>query len=82
MGKIELSANLLRLSMTEKAIESKNVRGQVPLEELHMNIGVNIRKSITQSLNKYPENLPIEKDIEQVKKELREIYNSINYKEI
>ncbi len=75
MGKIELSANLLRLSLTEKAIESKNVKGQAPLEELHKNIGVNIRKSITQSLNKYPETLSVEKDIELVKKEL------FNYKQ-
>lgn len=78
MGKIELSANLLRISMCEKAIKLNKIIGQVPLEKLHQNIGVNIRKSIIQSLKTYPEELPVERNIEQIKKELKDIYNSIS----
>lgn len=78
MGKIELSANLLRISMIEKAIESKKIKGQAPLEEHHSNIGANVRKSIVESLKTFPENLPVEKDIELIKKEMRDIYHVIN----
>ena len=78
IGKIEISANLLRISMTEKAIESQNIKRQGPLEELHKQVGEHVRQSIVQSLRTYPENLPAEKDIEQVKRELNEIYKKLS----
>ena len=78
IGKIEISAHLLRISMTEKAIESQNIKRQGPLEELHKQVGEHVRQSIVQSLRTYPENLPVEKDIEQVKRELNEIYKKLS----
>lgn len=78
IGKIEISAHLLRISMTEKAIESRNIKRQGPLEELHKQVGEHVRQSIVQSLRTYPENLPVEKDIEQVKRELSEIYKKLS----
>jgi len=78
IGKIEISANLLRISMTEKAIESQNIKRQGPLEDLHKQVGEHVRQSIVQSLRTYPENLPVEKDIEQVKRELQEIYKKLS----
>jgi len=75
----ELSeANKWLNSKAKKAIETQKIKRQGPLEELHKQVGEQVRQSIVQSLRTYPENLPVEKDIEQVKKELNDIYKELS----
>jgi DNA-damage-inducible protein D len=70
MGKIELSANLLRINLTENKISSQPVIGQNLLEQAAEKIGQNIRNLLVEE-NIFPEHLPVEKDIREVKKELK-----------
>ncbi len=71
MGRTELAANLFRITQTEERIKSKNIVGQVALEQTHYNVGKEVRKIVIENSGKAPENLKQEKDIPDLKKELK-----------
>lgn len=77
MGRTELAANLFRLTQTEERIKNKNIRGQKNLEQTHFQVGKEVRKIIKENVGKSPENLPQEKKLPEVKKELKKGYRNM-----
>ncbi|MPM20761.1 hypothetical protein SDC9_67197 [bioreactor metagenome] len=77
MGRTELAANLFRITQTEERIKSQNVRGQMRLEDTHFEVGREVRKMVEKNTNKTPEQLPLEKEIPDVKKELKTGYKKM-----
>jgi len=61
MGKVEMAANLFRMTMTEARIKSHNVHGQEGLEDAHRIVGKEVRKMVQNQTGENPENLPVSK---------------------
>jgi DNA-damage-inducible protein D len=72
MGRTELAANLFRVTQTEERIKNKGITGQSGLEQTHFQVGQEVRKIIQKNVGKNPENLSPEKQISEVKKELKD----------
>ena len=77
MSRTELAANLFRLTQTEERIKSKNIRGQQALEQTHYSVGREVRKIVEENTGKSPENLPQQKELPDIKKELRQGYRKM-----
>lgn len=72
MGRTELAANLFRVTQTEERIKNKGISGQNNLEQTHYQVGKEVRGIIQKNMGKNPENLPLEKQISDVKKGLKD----------
>ena len=72
MGRTELAANLFRVTQTEERIKSKGINGQANLEQTHFQVGKEVREIIQKNVGKNPENLQQEKQLSDVKKELKD----------
>lgn len=77
MGRTELAANLFRLTQTEERIKSKNISGQTNLEQTHFQVGREVRKIVNENVGRTPENLIQEKELPNVKKELKDGYKKM-----
>jgi DNA-damage-inducible protein D len=77
MGRTELAANLFRVTQTEERIKSQKIIGQDNLEQTHFQVGKEIREMIKKNVGKNPENLPQEKEIPTIKKELKKGYRKM-----
>lgn len=72
MGSDELIANLFRISQTEQKLKKDNIKGEQKANEVHFNIGRNIREVIAKNGGTMPENLPTpEKSLKELEKESR-----------
>lgn len=71
MGRTELAANLFRITQTEERIKSRNVQGQMALERTHYDVGKEVRKIVIDNTGKSPEQLKQEKEISDLRKELK-----------
>lgn len=71
MGRTELAANLFRITQTEERIKNQNIQGQNALESTHYSVGKAVRKLVIENTGKTPENLPQEKAVQELKKELK-----------
>lgn len=71
MGRTELAANLFRVTMAEERIKSRDIKGQTQLEQTHFDVGREVRDMVKRSAGTTPENLPQEKALPKVKKELK-----------
>lgn len=72
MSRTELAANLFRVTQTEERIKNKGIKGQSDLEQTHYQVGQEVRQIIQKNVGKNPENLPLEKQLSDVKKELKQ----------
>ena len=72
MGRTELAANLFRVTQTEERIKNKGIKGQNNLEQTHFEVGKEVREIIQKNVGKNPENLIQEKQLSDVKKELKQ----------
>ena len=72
MGRMELAANLFRVTQTEARIKNKDITGQSNLEQTHYQVGKEVRGIVEKNEGKSPENLIQEKQLSDVKKELKE----------
>lgn len=72
MGRTELAANLFRVTQTEERIKNKKISGQANLEQTHFQVGKEVRQIIQKNVGKNPEQLPLEKQLSDVKKELKD----------
>ena len=72
MGRTELAANLFRTTQTEERIKNKGIKGQNNLEQTHYQVGKEVREIIQKNVGKNPENLIQEKQLSDVKKELKQ----------
>lgn len=77
MGRTELAANLFRVTQTEERIKNKKIIGQSNLEQTHYQVGKEVREIIQRNVGKNPENLPQEKQLPDVKKELKAGYRKM-----
>ncbi len=77
MGRFELSANLFRITMTEEKIKNKNISGQASLENTHFDVGKQVRNIVLKNTGVNPENLPQEKSLPSVKKEVKKEFREI-----
>ncbi|MDR0415496.1 MAG: damage-inducible protein [Prevotellaceae bacterium] len=71
MGKDELAANLFRITQTELKIKNENVQGQARLEATAENVGREVRNTIIKISGVAPENMTTQKDLGEIKKELK-----------
>ena len=81
MGRTELAANLFRVTQTEERIKNKNVLGQSNLEQTHFQVGKEVREIIQRNVGKNPENLEQEKQLPEVRKELKAGYKKMREEE-
>ncbi len=77
MGRTELAANLFRLTQTEERIKSKHISGQSNLEQTHFQVGKEVRKIVNENVGRTPENLIQEKELPNIKKELKDGYKKM-----
>jgi DNA-damage-inducible protein D len=77
MGRTELAANLFRVTQTEERITNEKVKGQDRLEKTHFKVGRDVRAIVIQNTGKRPEILPQEKQIPDLKKELKKGYKKM-----
>jgi len=71
MGRTELAANLFRITQTEERIKSRQIKGQINLEQTHYEVGKEIRNIVKENTGVVPEELPMEKQLPEVKKNLK-----------
>ena len=72
MGRTELAANLFRVTQTEERIKNEKIKGQANLEQTHFQVGKEVREIVKKNTGKNPESLPMEKQLADVKKELKD----------
>lgn len=60
-----------------ECIKSNNITGQINLEQTHKEVGSQIRNLVIQNTKKRPEELPQQKEIPTVKKELKQEFKEI-----
>ena len=71
MGRTELAANLFRVTQAEERIKSQKIMGQQKLEKTHFEVGREVRQMVEKNVGKPPENLLQEKQISDLKKDLK-----------
>ncbi len=72
MGSDELIANLFRISQTEQKLKKDNIKGEQKANEVHFNIGRNIREVIAKNGGTMPEDLSTpKKSLKELEKESR-----------
>ncbi|MBK7384484.1 MAG: damage-inducible protein [Flavobacteriales bacterium] len=77
MGRTELAADLFRVTQTEERIRNKGIRGQAALEQTHRDVGREVREIVKRNTGNAPENLPQEKQLPEVKKQLKKGYTKM-----
>ena len=72
MGKRELAGNLFRLTETDAKLASENIQGQKPAEAVAYNVGRKVRAMMVENTGTRPEMLPLEGDIKNLRKGLKQ----------
>ncbi|WP_077926671.1 BRO family protein [Wohlfahrtiimonas larvae] len=71
MNVTELAANSFRATQTAERIKSQNARGLNQATQIAKSVASDVRTMMMQNSGIKPEDIPLEEDINQVKKELR-----------
>ncbi len=71
MGRTELAANLFRVTQTEERLKKENIKGQTKAEDTHYKVAKAVRELVKENTGKYPEELPAERRLPELKKELK-----------
>jgi DNA-damage-inducible protein D len=77
MGRTELAANLFRVTQTEEKIKNFAIKGQSNLEATHYSVGKEVRQIIIKNTGKTPEQLPMDKQLPELHKELKKGYKKM-----
>lgn len=72
-GSTELAANLFRITQTDEKIKKDRIQGDRAASHTHFMVGGKVRQTIKDIGGVLPEQLPAEKYIKEVKKELKKI---------
>lgn len=72
-GSTELAANLFRITQTDEKIKKDKIQGDRAASQTHFMVGGKVRQTIKDIGGVLPEQLPSEKHIKEVKKELRHL---------
>jgi len=79
-GSTELAANLFRITQTDEKIKKDNIYGEETARRNHFMVGGKVRQTIKEIGGVLPEQLPTEKHIKQVKKEIKRLEKTDNKK--
>jgi len=79
-GSTELAANLFRITQTDEKIKKDNIKGQYAASNTHFMVGGKVRQTIKDIGGELPENLPTEKHIKEIKKEIKQLEKIENKK--
>lgn len=71
IGRVELAANLFRITQTEEKIARKNIRGQTGLEKAAYDVGREVRETMKRVSGTAPEELAAAEDIRKVRRKLK-----------
>lgn len=80
MGKTELSANLFRIALTEEKLKQQNIFHEGHASQIHRKVGADIRKMVKENTGLNPEDLPVERRLGDVSKELKKANKQLNSK--
>ena len=72
-GATELAANLFRVTQTDEKIKRDRITGQKSASDTHFKVGNKVRQTIKELGGAMPEELPVEKHIKEVKKEIKKL---------
>ena len=72
-GSTELAANLFRITQTDEKIKKDDIYGGEAAARIHFMVGGKIRQTIKNIGGALPEQLPTEKHIKQIKKEIKQL---------
>nr|VFJ90882.1 MAG: DNA-damage-inducible protein D [Candidatus Kentron sp. H]VFK02686.1 MAG: DNA-damage-inducible protein D [Candidatus Kentron sp. H]VFK05778.1 MAG: DNA-damage-inducible protein D [Candidatus Kentron sp. H] len=71
MGKVELAANLFRVTQTEEKIRNEGIEGQKRAEKAAQDVGKEVRDTMKRISGTVPEELPPAEDIRKVKGDIK-----------
>ncbi|MBU0619763.1 DNA damage-inducible protein D [Patescibacteria group bacterium] len=71
-GSTELAANLFRITQTDEKLKKDKIQGDSSASQTHFMVGEKVRKTIKEIGGTMPENLPTEKQIKEIKKEVKQ----------
>lgn len=77
ISRVELAANIFRVTMTEEKIKNENIQGQAPLEEAHRSVGKGVRDIVKENTGVYPEDLPTKRELPKVKSDLKKLQREV-----
>jgi len=72
-GSSELAANLFRITQTDEKLKKDGIRGDLPASQTHFMVGGKVRQTIKEIGGTPPEQLPAEKHIREVRKEIKQL---------
>lgn len=72
-GSTELAANLFRITQTDEKMKKDGIQGNRAASSTHFMVGGKVRQTIKDIGGELPENLPTEKHIKEVRKELKQL---------
>tara|TARA_R100000365_G_C2744888_1_gene73635 strand:+ start:1805 stop:2674 length:870 start_codon:yes stop_codon:yes gene_type:complete len=78
MGKTELAANLFRVTQTAERITNLNLKGLKDVTDTARGVGAEVRGVMLRSSGTAPENLPLEEDINTVKRKLKTTHKEMH----
>lgn len=70
-GSTELAANLFRITQTDEKLKGGKIKGQQQASQTHFMVGGKVRQTIKDIGGTLPENLPVEKHIKEIKREVK-----------
>ena len=77
-GATELAANLFRITQTDDKLSTESIDSQTHSEKIHFMVGGKIRQTIKDIGGKMPEELPAQKHIKEVKKQIKRLSQNDN----
>ncbi|OHA46899.1 MAG: DNA damage-inducible protein D [Candidatus Terrybacteria bacterium RIFCSPLOWO2_01_FULL_44_24] len=72
-GSTELAANLFRITQTDEKLKNDKIKGDRDASHTHFMVGGKVRQTIKDIGGALPEQLPTEKHIKEVKKEIKHL---------
>ena len=72
-GSTELAANLFRITQTDEKLKKDKIQGDRAASQTHFMVGGKVRQTIKEIGGTTPEQLPPEKHIKEVKKEIKHL---------
>ena len=72
-GSTELAANLFRITQTDEKLRKNKIQGDYSASQTHFMVGGKVRQTIKEIGGITPENIPAEKHIRAVKKEIKQL---------
>lgn len=74
MGSTELAANLFRTTQTEEKLNRENINHKRAANQVHLEVGIKVRKTIAEIGGTMPENLPKpDKSIQQIERQRKRL---------